>query len=64
MNCGKTDWYVKIDKEIEKNIKILYIINISKGLLTQNSCKIYSVFTQLVVYFNHRYVLMNEEINI
>lgn len=64
MNCGKSDWYVKINKEIEKNIKILYIINISKGLKAENSCKIYSVFTQFVVYFNHRYVLMNEEINI
>ena len=61
MNCGKSDWYVKINKEIEKNIKILYIINISKGPKTQNSCKIYSVFTQLVVYFNHRYVLKNEK---
>lgn len=64
MNYGKSDWYVKINKEIEKNIKILYIINISKGLKAEKSCKIYSVFTQFVVYFNHRYVLMNEEINI
>lgn len=32
MNCGKSDCYVKINKEIEKNKKILYIINISKGL--------------------------------
>ena len=60
MNCGKTDWYVKIDKEIEKNIKILYIINISKGLKTENSCKLYSVFSRPVVYFTYRYVFVTD----
>jgi len=56
IKCGKSGYYVKINKEIEKWNKILYIINISKGLKTENSCKIYSVFTQLVVYFSYRYV--------
>ncbi len=40
-----------MDKDIENANKILYIINISKGLKTENSCKLYSVFSQLVVYF-------------
>ena len=57
MKCSKSGLYVKINKEIEKRNKLLYIINMPKGLKTENSCKIYSVFTQLVVYFNYRYVL-------
>lgn len=58
MKCSKSGLYVKINKEIEKRNKLLYIINMPKGLKTENSCKIYSVFTQLVVYFNYRYVMM------
>lgn len=57
MKCSKSGQYVKINKEIEKRNKILYIINMTKGLKTENSCKIYSVITQLVVYFIYGHVL-------
>lgn len=50
MNYGKSDWYVKINKEIEKNIKILYIINISKGMKTEYFYKCDLVFCRIVIY--------------
>ena len=56
MKCRKSALCVNSNKEIEKRNKILYIINMSKGLKAENSCKKYSVFTQLVVYFIYRYI--------
>ncbi len=57
MKCSKSGQYVKINKEIEKRNKILYIINMTRGLKAEKSCKIYSVITQLVVYFIYGRVL-------
>ena len=43
-NLTKDIDLVVYTEDVEKRNKILYIINISKGLRTENSCKLYSVF--------------------
>lgn len=42
-----------MDKDIENENKILYIINITKGMKTECFCKYDLVFWQIVIYLFH-----------